>query len=219
MFWISSWFPTTPHKWAIFAVVICAIGVSAAFILRQLQSGCHWPAMVFSTLSVIALIGGAVVAFMTMVKGTSTDGAIVLFFALGLAGYLHMISRMLSPKHASHWVLGAGWLALLFLASWSWLSAVGMYVHRGAPTDTGDACILVSKPDEYDTELSSIWKMRLPDIASHKSSRSGSYIFEYHAILVLPDENTSKVYNWSKVRLRFEVIDRKRSPYLPSICP
>lgn len=172
---VSSWFPAVPHNWAIFAVVVCALGLLAAVLVRQTQSKCSWPATGLSILSVFSLIGGVLVAFAAMAIGTSADGAIILFFVLGFAGYLQVISRILTPKQASNWFLGVGWLALL-LASWSWFSAFGMYVHRGVSNGNAEACVLVPEPVGYDTELSSIWEMRLPEIVSSRTGPTGTVI-------------------------------------------
>ena len=94
-----------------------------------------------------------------------------------------------------------------------------MYVHRGVPDDTVKSCILVPGPGNHDTELTSIWDMRLPYVVESRTGPTGSVILNYHAILVAQTNAGPEVYNWSKRRLRFEVLDTKRNPYLPTVCP
>lgn len=178
-----------------------------------------WPAKALSVLAVVVLIGGALLAFATSAIGTPVDTAITLFFVVGLAGYLHMVANILAPRQTSEWFLGIGFWVLFLLASWSWISASGMYIHRGAPGNTDGACILVPKPVRYDTELSSIWAMRLPEVAASRTGPTGTLILDYHAILVAPTDELTKVYNWSKKRMRFEVLDTKLNPNLPTVCP
>lgn len=139
----------------------------------------------------------------------------MLFYVLGGVGYLLMIRAVLSPNQTKR----AGALVLCLMASWSWASAISMYVHRGAETRVGDACILVPNPSEYDIELTSIWEMRLPQVKSRRTSPSGSYIWEYHAILVAQIDGLVEHYNWSKKWMRFERLDPMRNPYLPKTCP
>lgn len=130
-----------------------------------------------------------------------------------------MIANILAPRHTSEWFLGIGFWVLFLLASWSWVSAISMYVHHGVSHDTDVACILVPKSVRYDTELNSIWKMRLPEVATNGTGPTGTVILDYHAILVTPENEQIEVYNWSKKRMRFEALDTKRNPYLPTVCP
>lgn len=94
-----------------------------------------------------------------------------------------------------------------------------MYFHRGALGETSEACILVPKPVRYDTELTSIWKMRLPEVATSRTGPTGTTILDYHAILVEPSDDETRIYNWSKRWMRFDVLDKKRNRYLPTKCP
>jgi len=110
-------------------------------------------------------------------------------------------------------------ISLFILGLWSWASAVSMYGHRGATGDTAASCILVPEGLDYDIALTSIWDMRLPAFASHRAHLGKPIILNYHAILVGPDDTTPVVYNWSKTRMRFEVRDQDRNPYLPTECP
>ena len=219
VFWISSWFPASPDRRAIFAIAICFLGLLSALLAQKPLKEHRWPAKALSVLAVFVLIGGALLAFAAWAIGTPVDGAITLFFVVGLAGYLHMTANILTPSQTSEWFLSIGLLVLFLLASWSWASAFGMYVHRGASGNTDEACILVPKPVHYDTELNSIWEMRLPEVAASRTGPTGTVILDYHAILVAPSDEETQVYNWSKSRMRFEVLDTKLNPHLPTTCP
>ena len=94
-----------------------------------------------------------------------------------------------------------------------------MYFHYGAASDTATAFILVPNPIRYDTKLSSIWEMRLPEIATSRTGPTGTLILDYHAILVMSSSGRTELYNWSKKRMRFEILDTERNPYLPTECP
>ena len=147
------------------------------------------------------------------------DGAITLFFVIGFVGYLLMISTILAPSQTLSENLGTGLVVLFLMATWSWGSAIGMYNHRGAHADTNEACILVPKLSRYDTKLSYIWEMRLPEIATSRTGPTGTVILDYHAILVAPTDGRTVLYNWSKKWMRFEILDAERNPYLPTTCP
>ncbi|MEP4039081.1 hypothetical protein [Pseudophaeobacter sp.] len=219
VFWISSWLPTSLDKWALFSSFICILGLFAALFAQNQIKDRRWPAKTLLALAVLVLIGGAFLAIVAWGLGTSVDGAITLFFVVGFSSYLHMIARIITPGQVSNFHFGAGFLVLFLLASWSWVSAVGMAVHRGASGNTDEACILVPKPIRYDTELSSIWEMRLPQVATSRTGPTGTVVLDYHAILVAPGNERTEVYNWSKRQMRFEVLDTKRNPYLPTVCP
>lgn len=94
-----------------------------------------------------------------------------------------------------------------------------MYFHIGAANDTGTSCILVPKALRYDNELSSVWDMRLTDVASNSTGPTGTVILDYHAILVVPSDGQAEIYNWSKKWMRFQRLEIKRNPYLPTDCP
>ncbi len=219
MFWISSWFPTSPDKWAVFVVAGCILGLIAAHLAQKLFGELGWPAKTTSALAFVVLIGGALFVLMRWSERTSVDGGIAFFFVLGFVGYLFLIRTILDPRQTPNRYRGTGLVVLSLLAIWFWASAIGMYSHRGADRYTNDACILVPKPTQYDTELTSIWEMRLPQIASTRARPSGSYISEYHAILVAHIDGRTEQYNWSKKWMRFEILDPLRSPYLPKNCP
>lgn len=219
VFWITSWFPASLDRWAVFAVALCILGLLSALLAQRSLKEYRWPAKVLSVLAVLVLIGGALLAFAARGIGTPVDGAITLFFVVGLSGYLHMIANILASSQTSEWFLGIGALVLFLLTSWSWASALSMYVHFGASGNTDEACILVPRPARYDTELSTIWEMRLPEVATSRTGPTGTVILDYHAILVAPSNEETQVYNWSKRRMRFEVLDKKLNPYLPTKCP
>ena len=217
LFWISSWFPTVPERGAIFAAVACILGLIAAHLAPKSLSERIWPSKAPAALALTLLILGAALALMTWAEGTSANEAIFLFYVVGFVGYLLMVSGVLSPERVRRGYWGAGLLGLL--AIWSWASAIGMYVHRGAKQYADDACILVPDPSDYTTKLESLWEMRLPEIRSRRTSPSGSYIWEYHAILVAQTDGRVEHYNWSKKWMRFERLDPVRNPYLPKTCP
>ncbi|CUH89537.1 hypothetical protein PH5382_03484 [Phaeobacter sp. CECT 5382] len=217
--WISSWLPTSLDKWPLSLSFVCIFGLCAAFVAQERLKDRRWPAKMLRVLAVLVLISGAFLAILAWSIGTSVDGAITFFYVVGFAGYLHMISRVLTPGQAPDLHFGTGFWVLFLLASWSWVSALGMFVHRGASGNTDGACILVPKPVRYGTELSSIWEMRLPHVATSRTGPTGTIVFDYHAILVAPAHERTEVYNWSKRRMRFEILDTKRNPYLPTLCP
>ena len=219
IFWISSWFPISADRWAMFVVTGCILGLVAALLAQKPIGELVWPAKATSGLALVLLIGGSLFAFMAWAVGTPVDGAITLFLVIGFVGYLLMISAILAPRQILSEYHGTGFVVLFLVATWSWVSAIGMYSHHGTDTDTGDACILVPKPIRYDTKLNSIWEMRLPEVATSRTGPTGTVILDYHAILVAPIDGRTELYNWSKKWMRFEILDAERNPYLPTRCP
>gem|GEM_PF-2199925 len=219
LFWISSWFPTSADKWAILVVVGCILGLITAHLVQKLLGELAWPEKATSALAFALLIGGLLLALRAWIKGASVDGGITLFFVLGFVGYLFMIIGVLTPRQTIGRYRHMGFVVLFLIAIWSWTSAISMYTHRGINSFTNGACILVPKPTEYDRQLSSIWEMRLPQIASRTTSPNERYIWSYHAILVAHIDGRTEHYNWSKKRMRFELLDAVRNPFLPTICP
>ncbi|WP_425081133.1 hypothetical protein [Ruegeria arenilitoris] len=202
-----------------FGITICTLGLLAVLLVQKPLKERRWPARALSVLTVLVLIGGALLAFVALALGTPVDGAITLFFVVGFAGYLQLLADIITPRRTSRWFPRRGFLILFLLATWSWVSAISMYVHRGAVSDTQEACILVPEPTRYDTELISIWEMRLPEVATSRTGPTGTVILDYHAILVTPSDERTEVYNWSKKRMRFEILDTKLNRYLPTLCP
>lgn len=218
-FWISSWLPTSADRWAVYTSAGLTLGLIAALLAQRVLGDRRWPAKAASALAYIALIGGALLAFLVRAVGTPVDGAITIFFALGVVGYFFMIRDILSPGQTSRGPLGRGSEILILIGAWSWASALSMYFHIGAANDTGAACILVPKYLRYDTELSSVWDMRLAEVATSSTGPTGTVILDYHAILVVPSNGQAEIYNWSKKWMRFQRLDIKRNPYLPTDCP
>jgi len=219
IYWISSWFPTSADRWAIFAVTVCSFGLLAALCAHRLSKEQRWPSNAVSALAFLLLTGGAVLAFMGFAVGTAGGGFITLFFVFGFVGYLLMINNILAARPTSRGYLGAGVVILFLLGTWSWASALGMYFHRGAASDTSVACILVPKSLRYKIELNSVWEMRLPEVVTSTTGPTGTKILNYHAILVAPINGRTEHYNWSKRWMRFELLEAKRNPYLPTECP
>ena len=217
--WISSWLPTSADRWVIYTVAGLCLGLVAALLVQRILGDHHWPAKAVSGLGYIALIGGALLTFLAGALGTPAEGAITLFFALGLAGYVFLIRDILSRRQTSKSHLGTGSVMLVLLAAWSWASALSMYFHIGSTNDTDASCILVPKSLRYNTELSSVWEMRLAEVVESNTGPTGTVILDYHAILVVPSDGQAEIYNWSKRWMRFERLDIKRNPYLPRDCP
>lgn len=109
--------------------------------------------------------------FLVRAGGTPVEDAITLFFALGLTGYVFLIRDVLLPRRTSKRHLGTGSVMLVLLAAWSWASALSMYLHIGSANDTDVSCILVPKSLRYDTELSSVWEMRLAEVVESNTGR------------------------------------------------
>ncbi len=197
--------------------VCCTLGLIAAHWVPKPRSKRGGPSKATAVLAIALLIIGALLALMTWVEGTSANGAIMLFYVFGFVGYFLLFSAVRSFERTRRRFWGAGILVLLSI--WSWASAIGMYNHHGTKGQSDISCILVPNPSEYDMELTSIWQMRLPLIGSRRTSPSGSYIWEYHAILVTQTDGRTEHYNWSKKWMRFERLDPVRNPYLPKTCP
>jgi hypothetical protein len=219
LFWISSWFPSAPDRWSIIVATVSICGLIAAHLARKVIGNRVWPAKVASVFAVIALIGGILLVLLRLPERTSVDAGITFFFVLGGVGYLLLLRSIMDPRESTILRRGMGVMLLSVLAIWSWGSAVRMYSHFGADRYISDACILVPNPSEYDSELTSIWDMRLSLVAASRVRPSGSYLWEYHAILVAQVDGGVQQYNWSKKWMRFELLDPVRSPYLPKKCP
>ena len=200
------------------ALAACTLGLIAAHWITKPQNKRFRPTKSIAALAIALLFFSAFFALMTWTEGTSASGAIMLFYVLGVVGYVLQISAIVSPKQASRKLPSAGSLILCLLAVWSWTSALSMYAHRGAKTQADITCILAPNPSDYDKELTSLWEMRLPQVGSRRTSPGGSYIWEYHAILVVQTEGRTEHYNWSKKWMRFEPLDPTRNPYLPKTC-
>lgn len=218
-FWITSWFPTFTENRAILAATACIAGLVSATFVRKKMGWRGWPAKLLRVWATGFFILGLVAAFAVWAFGTDAEAAIFLFFIVGFAGYFSMLSEILTQKPNSKIFAGKGLIALLLLGSWSWASALAMHIHRGVSEDATASCILVPKYAGYETELGSVRQMRLPQIAAYRTGPTGTVLLDYHAILVAQTAEGSEVYNWSKTRLRFEILDKKRNPYLPTVCP
>ncbi len=213
VFWISSWFSLPPQDWAIYCVAICIFGLLAVAVFRDALAARRWPSKILIALAIVVLVFGSVVALALWSVGTAAEAAILIYFVAGFAAYLLMLSKVIGPGIAT-----IGLPALALLACWSWGSAIAMYIHLGAPSESGTFCILAPTPSGYAFELNSIWDMRLPQVVSSRTGPTGTVILDYHAILVAPN-SSPEVYNWSKKRMRFQKLDLARNPYLPTVCP
>lgn len=181
---MTSWFPTFSVKWAILAAIACVVGLVSAILVREKTKWRRWPAKLFRVLATAFLILGLVTALAVWSVGTDAVAAIFLFFVVGFAGYLSMLSEIMTRKANFRVFGGIGLLVLLILGSWSWASALAMHAHRGVSKDATASCILVPTSTGYDTELDSVWQMRLPQIVAHRTGLTGTVLLDYHAILV-----------------------------------
>jgi len=153
-----------------------------------------WPVRALSVLGALGLISGGFLVLVSFVLGTTADSAIASFYFAGYLAYLLVINTIIQVRQTSRSCFGMGFIVLILLSTWSWTSAIAMYFHRGAGSESHAACILIPRP-------------------------TGTVILDYHAILVAPDSVDAPLYNWSKKRMRFEILDAKRNPHLPSECP
>ena len=221
-FWLSSWIPVTFDTAAIGAVEIFGVVATffvAAAVAKKPTTQRHRIKRVLPWIAVPLLAVGIVFITILVSLGTSADGAIIIFHAVGLAAFARMLSDTVKPVESAKLRLGVGGMAMLAPATWSWVSAISMRMHRGVEAVTSASCILVPRlSSDYDTELTSIWQMRLPAFASNLTGPTGTVILYHHAILVIPDE-LPDLYNWSKVWMRLEPLNRERNPYLPDKCP
>ncbi|OUD08493.1 hypothetical protein BVC71_13415 [Marivivens niveibacter] len=206
-------------KWAILIATGCVIGLGLAILVREKTKWRRWPAKLFRVLAIAFLILGLVTVLVAGIFGTAAEAAIVLFFVLGFAGYLSMLSEILMENTNAKFFAGKGLLLVFVLGSWSWASALAMRAHLGMSEEATSPCILVPTSKGYDTELDSVWQMRLPQIVASRTGPTGTVLLDYHAILVAQTAETSEIYNWSKTRLRFDILDQKRNPSLPKVCP
>jgi len=219
LFWISCWFPTSPDNKSIIVAVCCILGLGAAYLAKKMIGERVWPSWVMLVLACLVLFIGGFLVFRTWIVRTPAEAGITLFMVLGFVGYLLLIGTLLSPRPAVGRHRSKCVAALLILAIWSWTSAIRMHLHIGAGPRTDGACILVPDPADYETKLSSVLHMRLPQITSVRTSWKIGYIWNYHAILVIPVDGGAEHYNWSKKWMRFEILDPVRNPYLPMTCP
>lgn len=219
-FWLSSWLPVPLDKDVTTVFVgFVATFLIAAFAAAKQMALCQPIGRALSWIAGVILFLGSALAFLIRAVGTPADGALAMFFVAGIVAFLGLISTVLKHLGSAKLRLGVGGMMLLSLAAWSWVSAFSMFSYRGVGTVSSAACILVpSNITDYDTELTSVWHMRLPDFWSNATGPTGSTILIYHAILVSPG-NTPDLYNWSKLRLRFEPLSRDRNRYLPERCP
>jgi hypothetical protein len=214
--WTSGWLPMRPEAWAWALGVAIAGATIAAALRRGAPAGRRGARRLLFGLALLFLAGGLCLAFFARALGTPAEGAIMLFHTAGVVACALLLSAIGAPKRAR--LAGASGAALLLLAAWSWGSALAMFMQRGGPTQAAPACILAPTRLSYDQPLRSVWDMRLPGVLSTATGPTGTTILSYHAVLIVPGPVPAQ-YNWSKLRLRFEPLDRARNPYLPADCP
>ncbi|MEP2717341.1 hypothetical protein, partial [Pseudophaeobacter sp.] len=179
---------------------------------RSIASGLWFAAlMVLST--------GLLFAGLAVVIGTSATGAVAGYQVLAIAALLVLLSAGSAPhctKSPSR--ARVAFLAIFLLSCWSWGSALRMALQSGRTDMHGKGCILLARgPFDYQPP-NSIAEMRLPRFYADWTGPTGSTLLEYHAVLVVPN-GSHTVYNWSKIKIRFEPLDPQRNPYLPRSCP
>lgn len=220
LFWLSSWVPVPPDTIGTMATLGCvATYFIAVYAAATRPSLCQRPGRVGHWVAVTGLVVGAVAALLAGGIGTSGDVALTLFFAAGGAAFVALMSTVLRHAGSATWRLGWGGMLLVGLAAWSWVSAFSMDSQRGVEAVSPAACILLPSGHlTYDTQITSVWQMRLADFASTATGPTGTTILNYHAILVSPGNNPD-LYNWSKLWLRFEPLSRVLNQPFPQTCP
>ncbi|MDV4166599.1 hypothetical protein [Rhodovulum sp. FJ3] len=208
--WISAWLPRTPD------LTTFALAVLSLTLPSLAWRGAPRPktARFLSILALLPLLACALFAAAAFLFGPTPHGTLVLFTIANLSAYAFFLARLLSPTPR----LTTPITLLLALTVWSWGSALAMATHRGAaPTDAPTCILTATSPstDSYTRALTSLWDMRLP--AFHAET-GGKLQFTYHALLIV-EGPTPTVYNWSKLKLRFDPLDLTRNPYQPTTCP
>lgn len=220
LFWLSAWFPFTSTSWVLTFFCLAVVATSVAIVRGGDRNG-RGNAFLRQLLIVIAcaiLVTGTAVTLLVFALGPSAGGYIVLYFVLGWAGLAFVYSGSLCRSLAASRRLRVGVVAVLFLSTWSWVSAIRMHRLAGLSDTPEQACILVSGSLSEYSPPSSFTEMRLPLVYSDRTGPTGTVVFDYHALAVVPDESP-RVYNWSKRLMRFELLDLKRNRYLPKECP
>lgn len=214
--WISAWLPRTPDH-ATLAQAVLALTLPW---LAWRSTPRPKTARFLGILALLPLVACALIlacAFfptLTFLYAATPTGTLILFTIANLSAYALFLGRLLTPSPR----LATPITLLLALTVWSWGSALAMATHRGAAPTGAPTCILTAtspSPDDYTRALTSLWDMRLP--AFHATS-GRKLLFTYHALLIV-EGPTPTVYNWSKLKLRFDSLDLTINPYQPTTCP
>jgi hypothetical protein len=208
--WISAWLPRAPD---LTTLALAALALSLPGLAWR---GAPRPktARFLSILAFLPLLACALFAAAAFLFGPTPHGTLILFTCANLSAYTLLLARLLTANKN----LTLPTALLLALTAWSWGAALAMATHRGAEPTDAPTCILAAttpSPDSYTRALTSLWDMRLP--AFHAPS-GRKLQFTYHALLIV-EGPTPTVYNWSKLKLRFDPLDLTRNPYQPTTCP
>lgn len=219
-FWLSAWMPLPPDP----AFVVAAFFALAAIIFTLRAISEHSTsrkvlAWVFATLGAFALLFGLPYALLAAAAGTYADGYLAAYQAIGWTALaIPLAGRFGFARLNSKRLILTGSLTMIALATLSWGSAARMKLHAGAVGDTSSACILMPISMDVYAPVTALRDMRLPAFASTWTGPTGTVTLSYHALLLVPGPG-APAYNWSKTAMRFEVLDRKRNPYIPDGCP
>jgi hypothetical protein len=132
MFWVSSWFPTSPDKWDACVAAVSIFGLIAAHLAQKRIGELSWPAKATSALAYAVLIGGLNFILTRVTERSPVDAGNTFFFVFGGMGYLFLVRTILAPRQTQKRYRGTGLVVLSLLAIWSWTSAISMYSLRGA---------------------------------------------------------------------------------------
>ncbi len=208
--WISAWLPRTPD---LTTFALAALSLTLPWLAWR-STPRPKTARFLSILALLPLLACALFAAAAFLFGPTPHGTLVLFTIANLSAYDFFLARLLSPTPR----LATPITLLLALTAWSWGSALAMATHRGAaPTDDPTCILTATSPstDSYTRALTSLWDMRLPAFHAETGRKLQ---FTYHALLIV-EGPTPTVYNWSKLKLRFDPLDLTRTPYQPTTCP
>lgn len=208
--WVSAWLPRTPD---LTTLALAALALTLPWLAWR---GAPRPrtARFLRILALLPLLASALFAAAAFLFGPTPHGTLILFTCANLSAYAQFLGRLLTPSPR----LATPITLLLALTAWSWGSALAMATHRGAAPTDAPTCILAPtspSPDSYTRTLTSLWDMRLPAFNAEPGRKLQ---FTYHALLIV-EGPTPTVYNWSKLKLRFDPLDLTRTPYQPTTCP
>lgn len=208
--WISAWLPRTPD---LTSLALAALALTLPWLAWR-GAPRSKTARLLGILALLPLLACALFAAAAFLFGPTPHGTLILFTCANLSAYTLLLARLLTANKN----LTLPITLLLALTAWSWGSALAMATHRGALQTDAPTCILTAtspSPDSYTRALTSLWDMRLPAFHAEPGRKLQ---FTYHALLIF-EGPTPSVYNWSKLKLRFEPLDLTRNPYQPTTCP
>ena len=207
--WISAWLPRAPD---LKTLVFAALALTLPWLALR-GAPRRKTARFLSILALLPLLACALFAAAAFLFGPTPHGTLILFTIANLSAYTLLLARLLTANKN----LTLPTALLLALTAWSWGAALAMAAHRGAPPTDNRTCIVAPtspSPDSYTRTLTSLWDMRLPAFHAETGRKLQ---FTYHALLIV-EGPTPTVYNWSKLKLRFDPLDLTINPYQPTAC-